>query len=534
MNNKKIVIFGAGIAGLSTAHYLINRGYDVEVIESLNVPGGLSRSERFNGDIPSEYSWRGFGPWYNNIFDLMKEIPMYLNGTKSNVYDSGLSKTGLDFNPISDKTNKNKNIVSSMDRVKLLYLLIKSICASNERSRNVYAYQNTYQELKKYLTPKGAHNLSWIFGPYIGSDASRVSVHHTSNFFSKNMFPCNGKKFNEAWKVSSKPTNEAWFDPWTNYLKKKGVKFYFGHSLSKFEFNNKEITKAIVDNNGTLYDLIADYYILAINPYITQQILQKTPELVLSDKQLQLFKPLTSDEPHIQISFYLAFDEKIVMLQGNKAITLLDSEFDITFYAQSQYFLQNTSIGKGIKSLWSGTATLDSNPGELYNLPMKKLTKQQFINEVLHQIYKSKELNKIVMKTNGKPLKSYNIKIDVWHAWIFAKNKDNVTSVEPKWVNNSRNLKYQPTSKTSIKNLYLAGAHTKTSADLYSMEAAVESGRRVADYISKMNTVILQKKPVLLQFIKNIDYVLYSINCANVVDVILIIGIIFIILYLIK
>jgi len=66
--NRKVVIFGGGIAGLSAAHELIRLGYAVQVYEANGEAGGFFRSARSpeNGEIPSEYSWHGMGPWYNN------------------------------------------------------------------------------------------------------------------------------------------------------------------------------------------------------------------------------------------------------------------------------------------------------------------------------------------------------------------------------------------------------------------------------------------------------------------------------------
>lgn len=37
-----------------------------------------------------------------------------------------------------------------------------------------------------------------------------------------------------------------------------------------------------------------------------------------------------------------------------------------------------------------------------------------------------------------------------------------------------------PEHATAVKNLFLAGAHTRTKADVWSVEATVESGRRAA------------------------------------------------------
>ena len=41
-----VVIFGAGIAGLTASHYLVKQGYNVVIIETLPVAGGLARSNQ--------------------------------------------------------------------------------------------------------------------------------------------------------------------------------------------------------------------------------------------------------------------------------------------------------------------------------------------------------------------------------------------------------------------------------------------------------------------------------------------------------
>src|SRR5450759_332145 len=87
---ESIVIFGAGIAGLSAAHELAQLGHSVSVYESTDQPGGFFRSSRLSEDnMPSEYSWHGMGPWYHNAFDLMKHIPFNKKGT---IYDLALSR----------------------------------------------------------------------------------------------------------------------------------------------------------------------------------------------------------------------------------------------------------------------------------------------------------------------------------------------------------------------------------------------------------------------------------------------------------
>jgi phytoene dehydrogenase-like protein len=50
---KTVSIFGAGISGLTTAHELNRRGYDVTVYEKLDSPGGVARSKRVEGGLRS-------------------------------------------------------------------------------------------------------------------------------------------------------------------------------------------------------------------------------------------------------------------------------------------------------------------------------------------------------------------------------------------------------------------------------------------------------------------------------------------------
>ena len=81
--SKNILVFSGGIAGLTVAHELINKGFNVTVVEKDNILGGMARSRRETNNIPSEHSWRGYAPFYNNAFDIMKQILLNNNLTAS-------------------------------------------------------------------------------------------------------------------------------------------------------------------------------------------------------------------------------------------------------------------------------------------------------------------------------------------------------------------------------------------------------------------------------------------------------------------
>ena len=85
--NPKVIILGGGVAGLSAAHELIERNFDVEVHELLPIPGGKARSFGVPGtgrggrkDLPGEHGFRFFPRFYRHVTETMKRIPYGAGG----------------------------------------------------------------------------------------------------------------------------------------------------------------------------------------------------------------------------------------------------------------------------------------------------------------------------------------------------------------------------------------------------------------------------------------------------------------------
>ncbi len=69
-------IYGAGISGLTVAHELIEKGFNVNIFEKDSEVGGMAKSKRNKYNVPTEHSWRGYAPFYHNTFDILKRIPI--------------------------------------------------------------------------------------------------------------------------------------------------------------------------------------------------------------------------------------------------------------------------------------------------------------------------------------------------------------------------------------------------------------------------------------------------------------------------
>lgn len=71
---KKVVVVGAGWAGLSAAYHLAKQGYNVTLLEAGPQPGGLVAGWKTAGGHSVEAGIHGFWYPYNNIFSLVDEL----------------------------------------------------------------------------------------------------------------------------------------------------------------------------------------------------------------------------------------------------------------------------------------------------------------------------------------------------------------------------------------------------------------------------------------------------------------------------
>src|SRR3954451_16961305 len=77
-----VAVLGGGVAGLTAAHELVERGFGVDVYESRDRFGGKARSFPVPGsgthgraDLPAEHGFRFFPGFYRHLPDTMRRIP---------------------------------------------------------------------------------------------------------------------------------------------------------------------------------------------------------------------------------------------------------------------------------------------------------------------------------------------------------------------------------------------------------------------------------------------------------------------------
>src|SRR5580704_2670695 len=92
----KVIVLGGGVAGLSAAHALVNRGFNVEVYERNPLYyGGKARSIDYDHDreykhpLPGEHGFRFFPGFYQHVTLTMQQIPFTTpTGKQQTVFDN--------------------------------------------------------------------------------------------------------------------------------------------------------------------------------------------------------------------------------------------------------------------------------------------------------------------------------------------------------------------------------------------------------------------------------------------------------------
>ncbi|MFM7425760.1 MAG: FAD-dependent oxidoreductase [Elainella sp.] len=74
LERPKVVVVGAGWAGLGATYHLANQGYDVTLLEAGSYPGGLVAGWQTAAGRPVEAGIHGFWYPYRNIFSLVDQL----------------------------------------------------------------------------------------------------------------------------------------------------------------------------------------------------------------------------------------------------------------------------------------------------------------------------------------------------------------------------------------------------------------------------------------------------------------------------
>lgn len=496
---KKVVILGAGIAGLTVAHELSRSpgDYEIHVYDRNDVIGGMARGGiKFRDGIPlpTEYSWRIYGPNYDNLRDIFKQIPL-INHPNKTVFDNLIDVNDYliaDKNTIFLMNNRPTTLWDMRQAFKDIplrqkYQVLRKVlyCFMIATERLNHMDNMTWSE---YINPDGSlcHDMRKyiidIMGPFLGAEALQVNVPSTVKTLES--FKVN----NGPISVMNGPTNEAWFEHWKAYLEHLGVRFHLKSQVTDIHTKGDKIINAIVSNK----EITADVFFCCLSV----ESVAKLPSLSLPG-----ITELAERAHQLMVGMQLYFDKKISMPSNHTVMYIPDSPWQLVI--EPQGMLWNKSYGD-IADMWSIGLCDPIRPGLLIKKPFIACSHEEIQQEVWHQIINS-ELGSHLSLGSIKVL-DYNI----WDTYKF--NGRALETKEPKFSTNKGTYFLRPQNETTYNNLFFATAYTQTKTAMFEMEGAAESGRRAARLVEKSVKVIPSNRPALFAPYRCLDSLFKPLN----------------------
>lgn len=462
----KIIIIGGGIAGLSAAHILCKYPeFDISIYESESELGGQARS-MFGKFCYIEYSWRVFGNSYHNINKIISEI-----GADNNF-------TLLTHPCVIDSNNISQGDLSPYNLGKILfqngnYDLINKIMniftISRERALN------EYQDINAFEYYNQNEIIQSIIGPFLGLDANKVSLSgYYQNILS--VFDTNEYYFTpKNTRITKHPTQESLFVPWINYLKKKGVKIYTNSKITNINIKN-DIIDSISINNKIIK---ADEYVFSLSLKSMNNIILKNS--YFSNRQIRenLNKLENGLQLYYTINLYFSIElENNIDLKCDENV-LVDTPWKLIIqrkHAWSEEFTKKCKKSNTKILDVFNIGFLDYNKGELFGKILSDCSREEAIQEGIHQFKNSNYIKELLHQHNTTFDKIF-VGHEDWYEFHDDHNGKLVSS-NLKFSINTGIMKYMPSnqSKELPNNMYLSGYYVKSTMGGVSMEASCETG----------------------------------------------------------
>ncbi len=498
----KVIIIGAGIAGLTAAHLLVSAGCDVTIIEQSDEIGGQAKSGYNKSGFPTEHSLRVVHNEYFYLFEILKILQ------KQSYLDEEYNLSQFDLltsyknTSILFKRGEHSKIRLS-HKIVIYFKLLKIFLKIGIKLSEIFIiikvmllWRMSSEELiKKYDQVDAAtllqiKDLNQPFYNTIFKIAQTLGAAKTdsSSILVLKLLELGHAMVNNihSVKMFNGPSSEALFKPWKDYLLALGLTIITKKEISHLKGDSTRILSCHAEDNSIF---LGDFYVLAVNYHQAKHILAKSNLLEQINFNINILDKCFQWSNGSQFYFSQLPNNQAQYYYPGLVTAYLDSPWSLVTVIQGRSFWKNfDKIGENLNIL-SVTYTNANTNGVIYDKPLTKCTSDEIKNELLAQC----------------GIKDQNF-ID-WHLddalkYIsndeFQKSKahlaqDSYSEQDQNWLINT-NLLFTPipgyygcapNAKTPIENLYLAGEYCQTHYKIPTMEKACESGFHAANQIFK-------------------------------------------------
>ncbi|MBB5161604.1 FAD-dependent oxidoreductase [Mycobacterium sp. AZCC_0083] len=529
-----VAVLGGGVGGLSAAHELAKRGFEVTVYEAREVFGGKARSipvpDTGTHPLPGEHGFRFFPGFYRHLDATMAEIPYQGRTVKDNLVQAtetmmaqagGANELIAPMSFPSDVDDLTKMVKFMFDLVATLGIPLHEFLFFFER---ILAYLTACDERRlaefesqSWWEFTDGKNKSEAYRKFIAIGMTRTLVAARAEEMSARtgcavltqLLQVGADIGGQTDRVLNGPTSEVWIDPWLDYLRDElGVVLHGRHPVAGIQCDGESITGVTVVGPDGPTVIEADYYLAAMPVERLQNLL--TNDIRAADPQLAHIDSLTTRWMNGAM-FYLDVPANL----PNGHIIFIDAPWALTALAQQQFWtedLQNRADGL-VRDIISVDVSDWDQPGLIYQKAANACTQEEIFAEVWKQME--------VHFDNGE-INEENVVHKFLDPGIQFPNPSEATNAEPLLINTAGSWKNRPEAVTAIANLVLAADFVRTNTDLATMEGANEGARRAVNGILAKEgsphqpcRVFELKEPLILAPFRFADAVQWRLGCRG-------------------
>src|SRR5215211_2476693 len=488
-----VAVLGGGVAGLSAAHELVERGFDVTVYEQRDAPGGKARSIPYAGsgtggraDLPGEHGFRFFPGFYRHLPDTMGRIPLagrtvrdhlvgatrilfaQAGGPNEIIAPAHLPESAEDFAVLARFLREAATQVGvpPQEYAVLIERLLTLLTSCDERREQQW-------DLQSWWDYTGAERRSAAFQRFLADGLTRTLVAargremsaRTGGLVLVQLLQDLTRAGGRADRVLDAPTSEVWIDPWAAHLDSLGVELRLGEPVEALLVSGGRLSGATVAGRTVR----ADHYVAALPVEVMRQL--ASPALRAAEPRLGGLDRLVTRWMN-GVLFYL--DRDVPLVNGHAIY--IDSEWALTSISQKQFW-PGVDLSRRGDGRVRGILSVDVSEWQRPGRRTGKVAQLCSVEEIFEEVW-----GQLQDHLDGA-LDGVGVIDRFLDPAIVFPNPTGAANLEPLLVNTAGSWADRPDAATRIPNLFLASDYVRTHTDLATMEAANEAARRAVNGI---------------------------------------------------